>query len=52
LFLAGFYSPGAVMTIFIDALCHLLSRKYGMGADQAFRWRTGSARTFLAALPA
>src|SRR3979411_2829507 len=50
LFLAGFI-PGAVMTIFMMLYVSSCARKYGMGADQAFRWNV-LGRTFVAALPA
>src|SRR4051794_6269776 len=50
LFLAGFV-PGAVMTIFMMLYASYCARKYGMGADQRFRWGV-LGRTFLAALPA
>src|SRR3954463_12753941 len=49
LFLGGFM-PGAVMTIFMMLYVTYCARKYGMGADQAFRWNV-LGRTFLAALP-
>src|SRR5712672_2317341 len=50
LFLGGFI-PGAVMTIFMMLYVTYCARRYGMGADQAFRWNV-LGRTFLAALPA
>src|SRR5664279_1970337 len=50
LFLGGFI-PGAVMTIFMMLYVTYCARRYGMGADQAFRWST-LGRTFVAALPA
>src|SRR5436853_1185366 len=50
LFLGGFI-PGAVMTIFMMLYVTYCARKYGMGRDQAFRWRTLGV-TFIAALPA
>src|SRR5437764_6188572 len=50
LFLGGVI-PGAVMTIFMMAYVYYCARKYGMGRDQAFRWRTLGV-TFIAALPA
>ena len=49
LFLGGFI-PGAVMTVFMMLYVSYCARKYGMGADQAFRWST-LGRTFVAALP-
>src|SRR6266446_7019309 len=50
LFLGGFI-PGAVMTIFMMLYVSYCARRYGMGADQAFRWIT-LGRTFIAAMPA
>src|SRR3954462_14905980 len=50
LFLGGVI-PGAVMTIFMMLYVSYCARRYGMGRDQAFRWRT-LAFTFIAALPA
>ena len=50
LFLGGFI-PGAVMTLFMMLYATYCARTYGMGRDQAFRWRV-LGRTFLAALPA
>src|SRR5450432_411057 len=50
LFLGGFI-PGAVMTIFMMLYVTYCARKYGMGADQAFRWNI-LGKTFVAALPA
>src|SRR5437764_3914498 len=50
LFLGGFI-PGAVMTIFMMLYVSYCARRYGMGADQAFRWNV-LGRTFIAALPA
>src|SRR5437588_7072298 len=50
LFLGGVI-PGAVMTVFMMAYVYYCARKYGMGRDQAFRWRT-LGLTFIAALPA
>src|SRR6201988_3241957 len=50
LFMGGFI-PGAVMTIFMMLYVTYCARRYGMGADQAFRWNV-LGRTFLAALPA
>src|SRR6201747_2278806 len=50
LFLGGFI-PGAVMTLFMMLYATYCARRYGMGADQAFRWST-LGRTLVAALPA
>ena len=50
LFLGGFI-PGLVMTVFMMAYVSYCARRYGMGRDQAFSWRTLGA-TFVAALPA
>ena len=50
LFLGGFI-PGAVMTIFMMLYVTYCARRYGMGADQAFRWDI-LFKTFIAALPA
>lgn len=50
LFLGGFI-PGLVMTIFMMSYVYYCARRYGMGADQAFRWNV-LGRTFIAALPA
>src|SRR5690348_14767914 len=50
LFLGGVI-PGVVMTLFMMAYVYYCARKYGMGRDQAFRWRV-LGTTFLAALPA
>src|SRR3954465_11892047 len=50
LFLGGFI-PGAVMTIFMMLYVSYCARRYGMGADQAFRLNV-LGRTFIAALPA
>jgi tripartite ATP-independent transporter DctM subunit len=50
LFLGGVI-PGLVMTAFMMGYVYYSARRYGMGRDQAFNWRT-LATTFLAALPA
>jgi tripartite ATP-independent transporter DctM subunit len=50
LFLGGVI-PGGVMTLFMMAYVYYCARRYGMGRDQAFRWRT-LGRTFIAAFPA
>ena len=50
LFLGGVI-PGAVMTIFMMAYVYYCARRYGMGRDQAFRWKT-LGLTFVAAFPA
>jgi len=50
LFLGGVI-PGAVMTIFMMAYVYYCARRYNMGRDQAFRWKTLGV-TFVAALPA
>ncbi|QCI65905.1 TRAP transporter large permease [Phreatobacter stygius] len=50
LFLGGII-PGLVMTIFMMAYVWWCARKYGMGRDQAFRWRV-LFYTFIAAVPA
>src|ERR1700704_3744696 len=50
LFLAGFI-PGAVMTLFMMLYASYCARRYGMGPDQKFRWKT-LGTTFIAALPA
>src|SRR5664279_2579454 len=50
LFLGGFI-PGAVMTIFMMLYVSYCARRYGMGADQAFRWDV-LFKTFIAAVPA
>src|ERR1043165_6341087 len=50
LFLGGVI-PGAVMTIFMMTYVYYCARRYNMGRDQAFRWRTLGI-TFVAALPA
>jgi len=50
LFLGGVI-PGAVMTIFMMLYVTYCARRYGMGRDQAFRWRT-LALSFVAAFPA
>jgi tripartite ATP-independent transporter DctM subunit len=50
LFLGGII-PGLVMTAFMMAYVYYCARKYGMGRDQAFAWRTLGA-TFIAAFPA
>src|SRR5881392_3022444 len=42
-------APG--MTLFMMAYVYYCARRYGMGRDQAFRWRTLGV-TFIAALPA
>src|SRR5258705_12059780 len=42
--------PGAVMTIFMMAYVYYCARRYNMGRDQAFRWKTLGV-TFVAALP-
>jgi len=39
------------MTIFMMAYVYYCARKYGMGRDQEFRWRTLGV-TFIAAFPA
>ena len=39
------------MTVFMMVYVYYCARRYGMGRDQAFRWRTLGA-TFIAALPA
>jgi tripartite ATP-independent transporter DctM subunit len=49
LFLGGFI-PGAVLTIFMMLYVTYCARRYGMGRDQAFAWRT-LGTTFIAALP-
>ena len=49
LFLGGFI-PGAVMTLFMMLYVSYCARRYGMGADQAFRWDI-FFKTFIAALP-
>jgi tripartite ATP-independent transporter DctM subunit len=49
LFLGGFI-PGAVLTIFMMLYVTYCARRYGMGRDQAFAWRT-LAITFIAAVP-
>ena len=46
LFLGGVI-PGLVMTAFMMGYVYYCARKYGMGRDQAFRWRTLGV-TFLA----
>ncbi|MGB8072395.1 MAG: TRAP transporter large permease, partial [Pseudolabrys sp.] len=43
--------PGLVMTAFMMGYVYYCARRYGMGRDQAFNWRT-LGTTFLAALPA
>ncbi len=50
LFLGGII-PGLVMTAFMMGYVYYCARKYGMGRDQAFRWRTLGV-TFIAAAPA
>ena len=50
LFLGGII-PGLVMTAFMMGYVYYCARKYGMGRDQAFRWRTLGI-TFIAAAPA
>src|SRR5438874_8162140 len=50
LFLGGVV-PGAVMTVFMMAYVYYCARKYNMGRDQEFRWRTLGA-SFIAAFPA
>lgn len=50
LFLGGII-PGLVMTVFMMAYVWWCARKYGMGRDQAFRWRV-LGYTFIAAVPA
>jgi tripartite ATP-independent transporter DctM subunit len=50
LFLGGVI-PGAVMTLFMMGYVYYCARRYGMGRDQAFRWRTLGV-TFVAAFPA
>jgi tripartite ATP-independent transporter DctM subunit len=50
LFLGGVI-PGLVMTAFMMGYVYYCARKYGMGRDQAFRWRTLGV-TFIAAFPA
>jgi tripartite ATP-independent transporter DctM subunit len=50
LFLGGVI-PGAVMTVFMMLYVSYWARRYGIGRDQLFRWRT-LARTLVAALPA
>src|ERR1043165_5818907 len=50
LFLGGVI-PGAVMTIFMMAYVYYCARRYNMGRDQAFRWKT-LGLPFVAALPA
>jgi tripartite ATP-independent transporter DctM subunit len=49
LFMGGFI-PGAVMTLFMMLYVTWCARKYGMGRDQDFAWRT-LGTSFLAALP-
>ena len=43
--------PGFVMTAFMMGYVYYCARRYGMGRDQAFRWRT-LGTTFIAAFPA
>src|ERR1700751_1320709 len=50
LFLGGVI-PGFVMTAFMMAYVYYCARRYGMGRDQAFVWRTLFS-TFIAAFPA
>ena len=50
LFLGGVI-PGFVMTAFMMGYVYYCARRYGMGPDQAFSWRT-LATTFIAAFPA
>ena len=50
LFLGGII-PGLVMTAFMMGYVYYCARRYGMGRDQAFRWRTLGI-TFVAAAPA
>jgi tripartite ATP-independent transporter DctM subunit len=50
LFLGGII-PGAVMTIFMMLYVYYCARRYNMGRDQAFRWKTLGI-TFIAAVPA
>jgi tripartite ATP-independent transporter DctM subunit len=50
LFLGGVI-PGFVMTAFMMAYVYYCARRYGMGRDQAFVWRT-LFTTFIAAFPA
>lgn len=50
LFLGGII-PGLVMTAFMMGYVYYCARRYGMGRDQAFRWRTLGI-TFIAAAPA
>ena len=50
LFLGGVI-PGLVMTVFMMGYVYYCARRYGMGRDQAFSWRTLGV-TFIAALPA
>jgi tripartite ATP-independent transporter DctM subunit len=49
LFLGGFI-PGAVLTVFMMLYVTYCARRYGMGRDQAFAWRTLGV-TFVAAVP-
>src|SRR3954465_3625120 len=50
LFLGGVI-PGIVMTVFMMAYVYYCARKYNLGRDQIFRWKT-LGLTFIAALPA
>src|ERR1700694_4401011 len=50
LFLGGVI-PGFVMTAFMMAYVYYCARRYGMGRDQAFAWRT-LGTSFIAAFPA
>ena len=43
--------PALVMTAFMMGYVYYCARRYGMGRDQAFRWRTLGV-TFIAAFPA
>jgi tripartite ATP-independent transporter DctM subunit len=49
LFLGGFI-PGAVLTVFMMLYVTYCARRYGMGRDQAFAWRT-LGTSFIAAVP-
>ena len=49
LFLGGVI-PGLVMTAFMMGYVYYCARRYGMGRDQAFSWRTLGV-TFIAAFP-
>src|SRR6266480_3237598 len=50
LFLGGVV-PGGVMTVFMMAYVYYCARKYNMGRDQIFRWKT-LGLTFIAEFPA